>query len=153
MVAPPPNYMYFYMYLFTVIFGVSMKPLGWWLRHVHELLESSMAQVLETESLTRRHWQVLNTIGHGARTPEEVDAAMAPFVTAEGSMAPKVADLRARGWVAGNGELTEAGRDAHARVEERIEAFRTVVTDSISDDDYRTTIRTLERCAANLGGH
>lgn len=130
-----------------------MKPLGWWLRHLHELLESSMAQALDAESLSRRHWQVLNTIALGARTPEEVDSALAPFVAAEGSMAAKVADLRARGWVAENGELTESGRESHARVEERVEAFRTAVTDGISDDDYRTTIRTLERCAANLEGH
>jgi hypothetical protein len=128
-----------------------MKPLGWWLRHVHELLESSMAQALEAESLTRRHWQVLNTIALGVRTPEEVDAQLAPFVTTEGSMVTKVADLRARGWVAeGELALTEAGREAHARVEERIKAFRVSSMDGISDDDYRTTVRTLERCAANL---
>src|SRR5438067_2170858 len=101
-----------------------MKPLGWWLRHVHELLESSMAQALGAESLSRRHWQVLNTIALGARTPEDVDAALAPFAATEGSMAAKVADLRTRGWVAENGDLTEAGREAHARVEERVEAFR-----------------------------
>ncbi|MCR6489514.1 MarR family winged helix-turn-helix transcriptional regulator [Amycolatopsis sp. OK19-0408] len=123
-----------------------MKPLGWWLRHVHELLESSMTRALDTESLTRRHWQVLNTIAHGARTPEEVDAALAPF----GATAGQLADLRARGWVSESGELTDAGREAHARVEARVQAFRTAVTDGVSDDDYRTTIRTLERCAANL---
>jgi DNA-binding MarR family transcriptional regulator len=67
-------------------------------------------------------------------------------------MTAKLADLRARGWVAENGELTEAGRNAHTRVEERVEAFRTAVTGGISDDDYRTTIRTLERCAAHLEG-
>ncbi|RSD20038.1 helix-turn-helix domain-containing protein [Amycolatopsis eburnea] len=127
-----------------------MKPLGWWLRHLHELLESSMARVLEAESLTRRHWQVLNTIALGARTPEEVDAAMAPFVTAEGSMAPKVADLRTRGWVAEDGALTADGVAAHARVEARVQEFRAKSMAGIGDDDYRTTIRTLERCAANL---
>lgn len=126
-----------------------MKPLGWWLRHVHELLESSMARALDAESLSRRHWQVLNTIALGARTPEEVDAALTPF----GSTAGPVADLRTRGWVAEDGGLTEAGREAHTRVEERVKAFRTAVTDGISDDDYRTTIRTLERCAANLEEH
>jgi hypothetical protein len=127
-----------------------MKPLGWWLRHLHELLESSMAHTLEAESLTRRHWQVLNTIALGARTPEQVDAAMAPFVTGEGPMASKVADLRTRGWVAEDGTLTAEGREAHARVEDRIKAFRAKAVGGISDDDYRTTIRTLERCAANL---
>ncbi|OXM70841.1 helix-turn-helix domain-containing protein [Amycolatopsis vastitatis] len=127
-----------------------MKPLGWWLRHLHELLESSMGRILDDESLTRRHWQVLNTIALGAHTPEEVDTVMAPFVAAEGSMTPKIADLRERGWVAGNGELTAAGREAHARVEQRVNAFRTLAIDGIGDDDYRATIRTLERCAANL---
>jgi hypothetical protein len=39
------------------------------------LLASSIARVLDAESLTRRHWQVLNTIALGARTPEEADAA------------------------------------------------------------------------------
>jgi hypothetical protein len=123
-----------------------MKPLGWWLRHVHDLLESSMAQALDAESLTRRHWQVLNTIALGARTPEEVDAAMAPF----GSVTSQVADLRDRGWVTETGELTAEGREAHTRVEARVTAFRSTVTDGVSDEDYRTTIRTLERCAANL---
>ncbi|MEU8631003.1 MarR family transcriptional regulator [Amycolatopsis sp. NPDC048633] len=127
-----------------------MKPLGWWLRHVHELLESSMARALDAESLSRRHWQVLNTMALGARTPEEVDSALAPFVAAEGSMSTQVTELHTRGWVTENGELTDAGREAHARVEKRVAAFRTAVTDGISDDDYRTTIRTLEHCAANL---
>jgi hypothetical protein len=127
-----------------------MKPLGWWLRHLHELLESSMADALDAESLTRRHWQVLNTIALGARTPEQVDAAMAPFVADEGPMAPKVADLRTRGWVAEDGSLTTEGREAHARVEERVKEFRAKAIDGISDDDYHVTLRTLERCAANL---
>ncbi|WP_206784292.1 MarR family winged helix-turn-helix transcriptional regulator [Amycolatopsis sp. MtRt-6] len=127
-----------------------MKPLGWWLRHLHELLESSMTRALDAESLTRRHWQVLNTIALGARTPEQVDTAMAPFVAGEGSMAPKVADLRARGWVAADGTLTADGREAHARVEERIKELRARSMEGIGDDDYRTTLRTLERCAANL---
>jgi hypothetical protein len=73
---------------------------------------TSQLNALEAESLTRRHWQVLNTIAHGARTPEDLDAALAPF----GSIAAQLAE----------------------------------VATGVSDDDHRTTIRTLERCAANL---
>ncbi len=128
-----------------------MKPLGWWLRHVHDLLESSMAHALAAEKLTRRHWQVLNTIADGARTTADVDTTMSPFVAEEGSMAPKIADLRARGWVTEDEcALTGDGRAAHARVEERVKKFRVAVTENISDDDYVTTVKTLERCAANL---
>lgn len=127
-----------------------MKPLGWWLRHVHELLESSMAVALEPEALTRRHWQVLNTIAGGARTSADVDTAMSPFVAEEGSMAPKISELHQRGWVTEGGELTNEGRAAHTRVEERVQVFRAAVTHGISDDDYVTTVKTLEQCAANL---
>jgi len=126
-----------------------MKPIGYWLRHVHELIETSFGEALATESLTRRHWQVLNTIALGARTLEDLDTALAPFVVEEGSMAPIVADLRGRGWVS-DFALTDEGRVAHARVEEQVKGMRERIRDGISDDDYVTTVRTLERCAANL---
>src|SRR5437764_50659 len=127
--------------------GDVMKPIGYWLRHVHELIETSFGEALATESLTRRHWQVLNTIALGARTLEDLDTALAPFVVEDGSMAPIVADLRGRGWVS-DFALTDEGRVAHARVEEQVKAMRERIRDGISDDDYVTTVRTLERCAA-----
>ncbi|WP_370456381.1 hypothetical protein [Amycolatopsis sp. WAC 04169] len=40
-----------------------MKPIGFWFAHLHQALESSLDRVLAAESLTRRHWQVLNTGG------------------------------------------------------------------------------------------
>ena len=46
--------------------------------------------------------------------------------------------------------LTALGRVAHARVEERVQAFRATITEGISDEDYVVTVHTLERCAANL---
>jgi hypothetical protein len=127
-----------------------MKPLGYWLRYVHELLESFFADALAAESLTRRHWHVLNTIALGARTVAEVDAALAPFVAEDGSMAPKIADLRERGWLTEDLALTEKGREAHTRVEDHVKALRERITEGIGDEDYLLTVRTLQRCAANL---
>ncbi len=119
-----------------------MKPIGYWFAHLHQTLESSLDQVLEAESLTRRHWQVLNTIAR----QEAVDAAMSPF----GDQQATVDDLRSRGWVDGH-ELTGQGREAHARLEAEVTGFRSRVTEGISEDDYRTTVGVLERMAANLG--
>jgi hypothetical protein len=126
--------------------GVSKKPIGYWFAHLHQALESSLEQALAAESLTRRHWQVLNTIDGGARGQEAVDTAMALF----GEQRAVVGDLRSRGWLDDEGGLTSEGREAHARVKAKVARFRARVTDGISDDDYRTTIGVLERMAKNL---
>ncbi|WIX80771.1 hypothetical protein QRX50_08405 [Amycolatopsis carbonis] len=57
-----------------------MKPIGHWLRHNHELLEKALDQPLGTYHLTRRQWQVLNSVAQGARTTEQVDETLKPFV-------------------------------------------------------------------------
>ncbi|EMD27993.1 hypothetical protein [Amycolatopsis azurea] len=118
-----------------------MKPIGFWFAHLHQALESSLEKTLATEGLTRRHWQVLNTIDSGAL----VDEALSPF----GERQETVADLRNRGWV-DDGGLTEAGREAHLRLKAEVGAFRSRATEGISDDEYRTTVGVLERMAANL---
>ncbi|SDX31020.1 DNA-binding transcriptional regulator, MarR family [Amycolatopsis xylanica] len=123
-----------------------MKPIGYWFSHLHQLLESSFADALAEDGLTRRHWQVLNTIASGARTSEAVDEALAPFGS---SMKPIVDDLIERGWVA-DGQLTEAGQAAFERARAKIQKQRELVTEGISDEDYRTTHDVLERMARNL---
>lgn len=123
-----------------------MKPIGYWFAHLHQALEASLEQALATEALTRRHWQVLNTIDGGVRGQEAVDAALSPF----GEQQTVVADLRSRGWLDDEGGLTAKGSEAHARLKAEVGRFRARVTEGISDDEYRTTVGVLERMAANL---
>ncbi|RSM84144.1 hypothetical protein DL991_01265 [Amycolatopsis sp. WAC 01375] len=119
-----------------------MKPIGFWFAHLHQALESSLEQVLAAEALTRRHWQVLNTIDSGA----SVDEALSPF----GELRKTVADLRARGLIDAEDALTEAGRETHLRLKAKVGEFRSRATEGIGDDDYRTAVGVLERMAANL---
>ncbi|WP_409489581.1 MarR family transcriptional regulator [Amycolatopsis sp. cmx-11-12] len=119
-----------------------MKPIGFWFAHLHQALESSLDRILAVEALTRRHWQVLNTIDGGDR----VDEALSPF----GEHQETVTDLRARGWIDDRDGLTPTGREAHARIKTEVGKFRARVTEGIGDDDYRTTVGVLERMAANL---
>ncbi|MFD5089086.1 MarR family winged helix-turn-helix transcriptional regulator [Amycolatopsis thailandensis] len=113
-----------------------MKPIGFWFAHLHQALESSMEKVFADEGLTRRHWQVLNTI--------DIED-LSPF----GDVRAVVTDLRTRGWIDAGG-LTEAGREAHLRLKTKVGEFRSRATEGISDEEYRTTIGVLERMAANL---
>ncbi|MFI9449118.1 MarR family transcriptional regulator [Amycolatopsis sp. NPDC052450] len=119
-----------------------MKPIGFWFAHLHQALESSLEKALATEALTRRHWQVLNTIDSGA----SVDEALSPF----GELRETIADLHARGWVDTEDALTEAGRETHLRLKAKVGEFRSRATEGIGDDDYRTAVGVLERMAANL---
>jgi hypothetical protein len=59
-----------------------------------------------------------------------------------------------RGWVVladGVATLTDAGRTAHDDAEARVKQVRASVAEGISDEDYRTTLATLEKMARNLG--
>jgi DNA-binding MarR family transcriptional regulator len=133
-------------------------PIGYWLKHVDELITARAAEVLEDEGLSRFHWQVLNILSErGGASWDEVFSILRTFVDREGL--DRILDgLAARGWLerradAGEGpelRLSSAGVDAHRRIAERIAAMRRRVVEGISQDDYALVVRTLQRMAANL---
>ncbi|MCE6997322.1 MarR family transcriptional regulator [Saccharothrix sp. S26] len=123
-----------------------MKPLGYWLVHLHDLIETRFHRALEADGLTRRHWQVLNTIATEPGTLTEVEQALAHF---HDDVRPLVEDFAGRGWLTGECELTEAGRRAHDRIAAQVHAQRARLLDGISDDEYVELIRMLERIAEN----
>lgn len=126
------------------------KPIGWWLRHVDGLIESSMDRVLANEGIGRRHWQVLNAVAGGADTEAALDEAMAPF---GGTPRIVLDQLRAQHWVqeaAGRITVTATGSAARGRLVVAIRDHRARVTDGVTDEQYRTTVETLRRMARNL---
>ncbi|WP_163512995.1 winged helix DNA-binding protein [Fodinicola acaciae] len=130
------------------------RPIGFWLQRLDGLIESRFAAELDGLGLTRRHWQVLNTVATGPVTRAEVDAAVAPFLAAAPADAQRcIDDLIARGWVADGQQLalTADGVAGHAAVATVVQRERTAIMDGISPDDYLRTVMTLERMAANLG--
>jgi DNA-binding MarR family transcriptional regulator len=131
------------------------RPFGYWVKHIDQRIEEMGRRVLAEEGLNRRFWQVLNTIASGPIDPEQLDHAMAPFISdEEPTMRPYVDELADRGWVTRTDEgdltLTGAGRDAHTRAAERMHAARARVVDGLSTDDYDTLMNLLERIAGNL---
>lgn len=125
-------------------------PIGYWVKEIDRLIEESFARLLAEEELTRRHWQVLNTVAAGPVPASEVDAALAPFGD---TVAPVADELAARGWLARAGELLELtanGRAAHAAVSERVMASRRALTEGITAEEYASAVAVLERMATNL---
>ncbi|RVX47048.1 hypothetical protein EDD27_9969 [Nonomuraea polychroma] len=115
------------------------RPIGYWLKHLDNLLESAMDQALET--VTRREWQVLNAAAQGG------GSGPMPFDGVEEA----VERLVARGWLSDE-RLTEAGKAAHAEIAERVGRFRRQVSAGVTPEEYQATVDVLRRMAANLTG-
>ena len=129
------------------------KPIGYWLKHLHNLLEAQLASALAEFDLTRRHWQVLNTVSRRPLTRPELREALTPFWT-EGAhdLAEVLDDLAARGWT-DPGEtvtLTPEGRAAHAAAAEQIGRVRAAVVEGLTPEQYAGTIQVLSHMARNV---
>ncbi|MGC5014263.1 MarR family winged helix-turn-helix transcriptional regulator [Streptosporangium sp. DT93] len=129
------------------------RPLGYWIKHLHGLLEGSLDDHLSRHGLTRRHWQVLNVVAVGSPTPAELDTTLAPFLDEEvPTLRPVTGDLRERGWVRGEDRLTltPAGVQAHEEVGALVNTTRARATEGVGTEEYLTAIGVLERMSANL---
>lgn len=130
------------------------RPLGYWLRHLHNLLETHFALVLADLGTTRGQWQLLNTLAEGPRTRGDLRQALAPFWRDDRpSLERELADLASRGWIeerAGTIALTGDGAAAHAELAPRVADLRSVVTAGLTPEQYRETVRVLAVMAGNV---
>jgi hypothetical protein len=130
------------------------KPLGYWLQHLHSLLEEQFATVLSDLGVDRRQWQLLNTLSRGGRTRGDLRDALAPFWSSrEPNPDSALADLAARGWVVesdGAIALTQQGAAAHTELAQRVDRTRRVVADGLTPEQYHETVRILTVMSANV---
>jgi DNA-binding MarR family transcriptional regulator len=131
------------------------RPIGYWLKHLDRLIEDTFSRTLAGEGLTRRHWQVLNTLADGPASPAELTTALEPFLRGDpAGQAQTVDDLLRRGWASRDQDgqlcLTPGGRTAHQAIKDRVRQARGLVLRGVSADEYATVISTLARMAANL---
>ncbi|WP_221179316.1 MarR family winged helix-turn-helix transcriptional regulator [Streptomyces botrytidirepellens] len=134
------------------------KPLGYWLKHLHNLLDKQFDATLADVGLGRRHWQILNTLARGEATRDELTAALAPFLSpGEPDLDGVLEDVTARGWTRpglppeGNLlSLADEGRAAHADIAARVDATRAAVLKGLTPGQYAETVRILSVMAGNV---
>jgi DNA-binding MarR family transcriptional regulator len=130
------------------------RPIGYWVKTVDRLIDDEFAAAAGEVGLTRRQWQILNVLAeHPGVTREEIARALGPFLGDTESIDQHVAGLADLVAVRPDGlELTPAGR---ARLDEvyarSVGDLRARVSAGLNQEDYDTTLRTLERIARNLG--
>ncbi|MGO2533911.1 MULTISPECIES: transcriptional regulator [Micrococcaceae] len=138
----------------------AQRPIGYWLKLVDSLISEQFATSLEEHGVTRRQWQLLNLLGAKSHTSEELMLALAPFfdeVSPEGepaSPAEHLSELLESGWVSQEGDaytLTDRGTISLERLTELVEGMRERSSAGVTQEQYETTIATLQRMATNLG--
>ncbi|MEU8826321.1 winged helix DNA-binding protein [Streptomyces sp. NPDC048636] len=135
------------------------KPIGYWLKRLDALIDADFSRVLAGSGLTRRHWQVMNSLTAGPCRTDELSAALLPF-WGEGAITldEVLASLRERGWVMAEGAegggggwvLTPLGAEGRAEVAGRVHDTRRRLMDGVTAGQYLETVRVLSRMAANL---
>ena len=145
------------------------RPIGFWLKLVDRMIDEQFASTLEEHGVTRRQWQLLNVLSRERSTVEQLDAAVAPFLSAQteagsamgavddpadASSTEHLTELIESTWVlqsSGTYELTERGTLAFERLAEVVTNQRTVMTAGLSPDEYAATVASLEHMDRNLG--
>lgn len=132
------------------------RPIGYWLKLVDRLIEERFAAIIEEHGVTRRQWQLLGVLSVSDATVEQLTEAIAPFIEAGGTetAAEHLAELIESGWIAveaGEYSITERGTIAFTRLSEVVDGLRHSVSEGLSEEEYRTTMASLERMARNLG--
>lgn len=123
------------------------RPLGFWLRLVDGLLTREVGIALEGEGVSGRDWMLLNVLAGTVDAPG-LDERLA----GKGKRLRRLEEL---GWAQEQGDgtwaLTDAGREAHARLSEAVHGVRSRVAGAVSSEDYATTLESLEAIARELG--
>ena len=137
------------------------RPIGYWLKLVDRLIDEQFASTLEDHGVTRRQWQLLNVLRNEPATVEQLDAAVAPFLSATvpetgvpESSVEHLAELVDSAWVTASQRtyaITERGTLALDKLSEVVSVQRTVASEGVTPEQYEQTVAVLERMARNLG--
>src|SRR5262245_51018485 len=133
------------------------QPIGYWLKRLDRLIDEAFERTLGADGLTRRHWQVLNTLVGGAASGASLAAALQPFIENGANVEQVVDDLLQRNWARrlpdGTISVSDQGRAAHAALVGRVAETRQRLRRGITDDEYLQVVRVLQRMSANLESH
>jgi hypothetical protein len=129
-------------------------PIGLLLRTLDRLIDERFDRTLAGRGVTRRQWQLLNTLAAGAATLDTLTAAVAPFLAAGETARPHLDPLVTNGTVDTDGTayaLTDAGRATFADLTAEVRTIREATVAGLPDGEYERTVATLQTMIDNLG--
>lgn len=131
-------------------------PIGYWIKKADEVLTARINEAQEANGLSRTEWQILNVLHEtSSASRSQIIELLHPFGN-EARLGPVLDSLVDRGLVeetgTGMGEfrLSAQGRAVHATALAVQKKIRRQAVRGITETDYLTTIRVLQRIVANL---
>ncbi|MEO9138614.1 MAG: hypothetical protein ABI345_06055 [Jatrophihabitans sp.] len=119
------------------------RPIGWWLKTADARIEQAFDDVFESQSITRREWQVLEPVSRAPVAEPELLKKLEAFAGAQDA----VDELRRRGLLADGVDgvltLTDAGHVAHGRAAAGVGTIRRAVSAALPGENYATLTRLL----------
>lgn len=131
------------------------RMIGFRLKRLDQLIETTFDQLLGKAGLDRREWQTLNTISRGPADEAQLTDALRPFWEANGE---KISDvlgtLTTRGWLHRDADsrytLTPAGQTAHRTAMTEVGSLRERMTEGVSAQEFTQMMDVLHRMIVNL---
>ncbi|WP_124727471.1 MarR family winged helix-turn-helix transcriptional regulator [Staphylospora marina] len=135
------------------------KPIGWWLKEADRAITRFSAKKLQELGLNRFQWQVLNVLREQGPVPARKIHEQVKLFVDEPSFAEMLRRFAGQGWIHLSDEqdpmdqmlsLTPEGEKAHAAAWEKQRQVRERLMEGISDEEYLTVIRVLQKITENL---
>jgi hypothetical protein len=128
------------------------RPIGFLLRTLDRLIDERFDHALAGHGVTRRQWQLLNTLARTSADLDSLTAAVAPFLAGE-TARPHLDPLVADGTVTRDGDtytLTATGRATLGALAAEVRTIRDATVAGLADGEYERTVTTLETMIGNL---
>ncbi|OKI93458.1 MarR family winged helix-turn-helix transcriptional regulator [Kitasatospora sp. CB01950] len=135
------------------------QPIGYWSWAASKAVVARIRGALGELGLTQPQWWVLNQVAHAdtPRTRDEVSAVLRGYLdTGQAGLAIEIDGALEHGWITQDAdarlELTDKGREFFAVADARQDELREERHAGISDEEYLTTMKVLQRFIHNTGG-
>lgn len=137
-------------------------PIGYWLKQADNLLTEQIDKAQAIHGVSRSDWQVLNVLKEiGSASRERIFETMHTFLDAS-NFNNIITHLIERGWIEQRKvtttdmeefQLTREGQRQHEVIFATQKEVRQRAMEGISQEEYATVIRVLQRIVRNLGGN
>lgn len=128
-------------------------PIGYWLKQADQLLTRGIDEIHSSFGLTRSHWQRLHSLAEYSSVGKaEILNLTKPFLNQEETTI-RINDLKKDQFVNeenSNLYLTKKGLYQHNLCLEKQKSFREKAMQGITQENYLTTISTLQKIIENI---
>ncbi|MBB6173942.1 hypothetical protein HNR23_004002 [Nocardiopsis mwathae] len=134
------------------------QPIGYWAWAAHSAVVDHIRAGLAEFGISQPQYWIMNQVrsGRNGRTREEITEILKGYLDAGATLGPEFDALFDKGLVSIDDEqrlwTTAEGEAVYQRCVERQDALKGVRHDGVTDAEYLTTLKVLQRMIHNVGG-